>query len=134
VSPDDLDLLDRLKRSDIISAFWLPPHGPEIQTHSYSDLELIQAIHKSYIKRIRVEQHFRLKPIRTRELQRVVTRYFGRPNSFDSHSDRVPRTGTYLCVGCFYMDARVTPTELTEGVAFQQCPACRGTQWVAKGG
>jgi hypothetical protein len=129
----DSTYLEGLKDGRIFSAFWLKIHPPEIPEESYADLELIQAVHKSYIKRIRPEQHFRLNSERTRALQRAITRYFGRPNSFDSRSDTVPRTGTYLCVPCFYMDGHVMSVPLEEGSSFPLCTACSGTQWVLKG-
>lgn len=125
--------LDRLRRGEIFSAFWMPRNAPEIANESYADLELIQAIHKTYIKRIRPDQHFRLSSTRTRELQRALTRYFGRPNSFDSRYDLVPKAGVYLCVRCFYMDARVTAMALSEGANFPTCQVCSGTGWVLRG-
>ena len=127
------EYLERLKNGQIFSAFWIKPHAPEIPQQSYADLELIQAVHKSYIKRIRQDQHFRLSANRTRELQRTITRFFGRPNSFDSRSDKVPRKGTYLCVSCFYLEARVSAVTLEEGLNFAPCQTCGGTGWVPKG-
>lgn len=129
----DAAFVERLKDGKIISSFWLKTHPPEIPEESYADLELIQAVHKTYIKRLRPEQHFRLSAERTRALQRTITRYFGRPNSFDSRSDTAPRTGTYLCVSCFYMDAHVVAFPLEEGGNFKICPTCCGTQWILKG-
>jgi hypothetical protein len=70
--------------------------------HSYADLEQIQAVHKTYVKRLTPEQHVRLNANRTRELQRHITKFFGRPNSFDSRADKAPSKGTYLCVNCFF--------------------------------
>jgi len=127
------DDLDSLKNGEINNAFWLKSHPPEIQTDSFADLTLIQAVHISYVKRLTPAQHFRLGPARTRLLQQFITRYFGRPNSFDSRSDKVPRTGTYLCVGCFYMDARISSVSLEENAEFPLCQTCGGTQWVLKG-
>jgi hypothetical protein len=57
----------------------------------YADVEQLQAIHKTYLRRIRPERHFRLSAHRTRLLQQSLTRYFGRPNSYDCHSDSVLR-------------------------------------------
>jgi hypothetical protein len=125
--------LDTLMRGDIINAFWLKPHPPEIQTHSFADLTLIQAVHITYVRRIRPNQHFRLRPDRTRFLQRFITRYFGRPNSFDSRTDHVPRDGTYLCVTCFYMHGRITEATLAQGASFPTCATCDPTQWVLRG-
>jgi hypothetical protein len=125
--------VEKLMKGEVYSAFWLKKRPPEIPDESYADLEIIQAVHKSYIKRIRPDQHFRLNSERTRELQRTLTRYFGRPNSFDSRSDSVPRAGTYLCVSCFYMDARVTSVSIEEGEKFSACKTCGGTAWVLKG-
>lgn len=125
--------LERLKKGEILSAFWIKKHDPEIAAESYADLELIQAVHKSYLRRIRPEQHFRLNALRVRMLQGAVTRYFGRPNSFDSRMDAVPQAGTYLCVGCFYMDAKISAVTLEEGKNFPSCEMCCGTQWVLKG-
>lgn len=125
--------IDKLKNGDIFSAFWIAKKMPTIPDESYADFELIQAVHKSYIKRILPDQHLRLNSMRVQLLQRAITRYFGRPNSFDSRSDFVPRTGKYLCVQCFYMDARVTSMSLSEGSNFSVCQACGGTGWVLKG-
>jgi len=125
--------LAKLKSGEKLSSFWIKKHPPEIKEESYADLVLIQAVHKTYIKRITPGQHFRLNAERTRLLQRFITRYFGRPNSYDAQSDKAPTTGTYLCVWCFYMDALVTKLELTEGSAFTACQTCGHAQWVVKG-
>ncbi len=126
------DNLTRLRQGQIISAFWLKANSPHF-TEGYADLELIQAVHKSYVKRLLPSQHFRLTHSRTLELQRFITRYFGRPNSFDADSDLAPRDGTYLCVACFYLDSKVTAVTLTEGHNFEHCGACGGRGWVLKG-
>lgn len=126
------DHLARLREGKILSAFWLkeqPARLPE----GYADLELIQAVHRSYVKRLLPQQHFRLTEERTRELQRFITRYFGRPNSFDAGADRAPRDGTYLCVTCFYMNAVVTSATRGEGQDFEICALCGGRGWVLKG-
>lgn len=125
--------LEKLKSGDIFSAFWIKKHSPEIPDESYADFELIQAVHKSYVKRITPKQHFRLNAERIQLLQRAITRYFGRPNSYDSRSDKVPRTGAYLCVSCFYWDGRITSPSLEEGADFPVCGTCGGTAWVRKG-
>jgi hypothetical protein len=125
--------LKKLMNGERYSAFWLKKHPPEMFEESYADIELMQAVDKSYIKRVNPEQHFRLNSERIRLLQRTLTRYFGRPNSFDSRVDSVPRTGTYLCVNCFYMDAHVTSVSLVEGSKFMTCETCGGTAWVIKG-
>jgi hypothetical protein len=130
-APEDLD---NLRNGDIINAFWLKPHPPEIRTHHFADLTLIQAVHKTYLKGIRPQQHFRLSADRTLLLQQFITRYFGRPNSFDSRSDKAPRAGTYLCVSCFYRGARITATTLEEGTAFLDCPTCGPAHWILQGG
>jgi hypothetical protein len=129
-APEDLE---NLKNGHIINAFWLKPHPPEIQTDSFADLTLIQAVHHSYVRGIRPDHHFRLLPNRTRLLQQRITRYFGRPNSFDSRSDHVPRAGAYLCVSCFYMHGRISQASLEEGATFPPCPTCGPTQWVIRG-
>lgn len=125
--------LERLKRGDIGREFWIKSRPPHIPTDSFADLELIQAIHKSYLRRITADQHVRLQPDRARRLQQAITRYFGRPNSFDSRSDQAPRSGTYLCEKCFYMDGVAQAIELVEGGAFPICVACGGGQWVLQG-
>jgi hypothetical protein len=125
--------LDKLKDGGVFSAFWIKKRTPEIPEESYADFELMQAVHKSYVKRIDPANHFRLNPSRVRLLQRSITRYFGRPNSFDSRSDKVPRTGIYLCVSCFYLDGRITSASLEEGAEFPDCSTCGGTGWVLKG-
>jgi hypothetical protein len=118
--------LEKLRIGEIFSTFWLKKHPPELLDESYADLELIRAVHKSYIKMILPTQHFRLRSDRTRELLRTVTRYFSRPYSFDSRSDLAPRTGTYMCVRCFYMEARLTAVHLGEGSQFPVCDSCNG--------
>lgn len=125
--------LRKLTTGELYSAFWIQSHPPEIPMESYADLELVQAIHKAYVRRIRREQHFRLSAERIRLLQRFVTRYFGRPNSFDARSDRAPTRGTYLCIRCFYRDGRATAVLLDEGSPFPACQTCNGTQWILQG-
>ncbi len=136
INQDDVDdpaEFERLKRGDIFSAFWIKMHSPEIPQESYADLELIQAVHKSYINRVRPLEHFRLNGIRTRLLQGRITRYFGRPNSFDAHTESAPETGTYLCTACFYMDGRAKAVEVSAGGPLPVCEECGSTQWVIKG-
>jgi hypothetical protein len=127
------EALARLKEGMIFQAFWLQPHQPEIPHDSYADFEQIQAVHKTYLKQIQPGQHFRLNAARTRLLQSAITRYFGRPNSYDARTDSAPITGTYLCVWCFYMDAIVSKVEATEGSHLQPCPICGRHQLVLKG-
>lgn len=132
-TPDDLE---NLKNGEIINAFWLKPHPPQIQIDSFADFTLIQAVHHSYVRRITPNQHFRLRPDKTRLLQQRITKYFGRANSFDSRSDKAPRAGTYLCVSCFYMHGRITAATLEEGDSFPTCSVCPTsslTQWILRG-
>jgi hypothetical protein len=129
----DEKYIEKLKNRDILSAVWIKQHPPEIPDESYADLELIQAVHKSYFKKILKDQHFRLSPERIRTLQSAVTRYFGRPNSFDSRLDTVPTDGTYMCVACFYMNAHVTQVPLGKDSRFPTCETCSGTGWALKG-
>ena len=126
------DHLARLRDGKILSAFWLKEHVPQLP-EGYADLELVQAVHQSYVKRLLPQQHFRLSHERARELQRFLTRYYGRPNSFDAGADRAPRDGVYLCVRCFYMDAAVTQVTREEGQDFEVCAVCSGRGWVLKG-
>ena len=65
----DSTYIERLKKGEILSAFWVKKHLPEIAEESYADLELIQAVHKSYLRRISQKQHFRMNAQRTRILQ-----------------------------------------------------------------
>jgi hypothetical protein len=119
--------LERVKNGALYSVFYLQPHAPEFGD-SFADLEKMQAVHKSYIRRPIL--HFRLTDYRVRELQRFLTRYFGRPNSFDADVDAVPRTGSYLCVDCFYFDGKVASISRAQGEEFGECPGCNGTKWV----
>jgi len=129
----DTDDVERLRGGEeLYSAFYLAPHPPHFG-HSYADLELMQAVHKSYIKRLKSEQHFRLKEARTRTLQRALTRYFGRPNSYDVGADTAPEAGTYLCVACFYKNGIVTAVERAAGQEFHYCTTCGGRGWVKRG-
>lgn len=130
-APDDAEKLKA--GNDFYSAFYLAARPPHLPTASFADLERIQAVHKTYIKHLEPQQHFRLKDKHVRALQRHITRYFGRPNSFDSRVDRVPLTDTYLCVDCFYFDGIATAINLEEGNKFHECEKCRGTKWVRKG-
>jgi hypothetical protein len=126
--------VDKLKAGkDFYSAFYLKAHPPQIANDSYADLERMQAVHKSYIKRLDEKLHFRIKDHYVRELQYHLTRYFGRPNSFDSRADKVPRTDTYLCVDCFYFDGVASAVMFQEGERFRECEKCLGGRWVRKG-
>ncbi|HEV2113971.1 MAG TPA: hypothetical protein VGR50_07455 [Terriglobales bacterium] len=129
----DSKYIEKLKANLVISAFWLKQHPPQLPNESYADFELIQAVHQSYMKDIAPEKHFRLGAARCRQLQRSITRYFGRPNSFDAGGDTAPTGAVYLCTTCFYMDGRVTECSLPEGAPFFLCQVCGGRGWVAKG-
>ncbi len=129
----DPQYVEKLKKDEVISAIWVKKHPPELKHESYADLELIQAVHQSYLRRISPIHHFRLSESRVRLMQRSITRYFGRPNSFDAGADIAPRLGTYLCVSCFYMDGRVSPVSVAEGQPFTKCEVCGGRAWVLKG-
>jgi hypothetical protein len=130
VPPDDLE---RVKSGELYSVFYLPAQVSHITHNGFADLEQIQSVHRSYIRRPFPEIHFRLKDAKVRELQQRITRYFGRPNSFDVETDTCPRTGTYLCVACFYLDGAVTPMERTEGQRFEYCPECNSGRWILRG-
>ncbi len=126
-------LIEKLKSRLIYTATWLKSHPPQIPDDSYADFELMQSVHKSYFRRILPAHHFRLSPQRIRILQSDVTRYFGRPNSFDSRSDKAPGDGTYLCVSCFYLTALITEQVARKDDVLSVCPRCNGTFWVLKG-
>ena len=123
---------ERVKSGQLYSAFYLEEYLPYL-SESFADLERMQAVHKSYIRRPQPGIHFRLADSHTRELQQFITRYFGRPNSFDAEADTVPRAGTYLCVDCFYFDGKAVSKPRTEGQQFERCSACGGTKWVIQG-
>lgn len=123
---------DRLKAGDIFDAFYIKAHPPEIETDCYADFGLIQSVHKSYIKGIKPEHHFRLCASKTLDLQRSITRFFGRPNSFDAGTDKAPRNGTYMCIRCFYWDGVVSEISRSQGEDFPGCEKCTGEQWVPK--
>ena len=129
---DNPEHLDRLKEGAIFSAFYLEPHAPQFG-EAFADFERMQAVHKSFIRRLEPEQHFRLAEKQVRLLQSRITRYFGRPNCYDVGKDRAPIVGTYLCVGCFYLDGRVTAVQLVENDGFTNCTTCGGRGWVLKG-
>jgi len=117
---------------EMFSAFYLAPHPPHFND-AYADFERIQAIHKSYIKRPDPAKHFRIKDAHVRVLQSRITRYFGRPNSYDVQTDTVPIGGTYLCVDCFYFDGVATAVRLGARERFRPCEKCQGEKWVRKG-
>lgn len=127
---DDENYIGKLQRGEIISAVWLKPHPPHWTVNSYADLEQIQAVHKSYFRKLPIDQHFRLHPLRVQRLQQAITRYFGRPNSFDVGADKAPRTATYLCTYCFYWNGVISKLELQEGDPFQECATCHRPQWI----
>lgn len=132
IYPADPEDLEGLKSgNELYSAFYLESHQPDFP-ESFADLERIQAVHKSYIKRPDGGKHFRLSPTQIRLLQRHITRYFGRPNSYDARVDKAPSTDTYLCADCFYLGGVATPVDLSEGQAIQPCERCGGVQWVRK--
>ena len=126
--PQDESYIGKLTRGEVISAFRLKPHLPDWNGEMYADLEQIQAIHKSYRKS--PPRHFRLSQSSVLHLQRAITKYFGRPNSFRAGDDRAPRSATYLCTQCIYRDALVTKLELQNGEDFTNCPACDGVDWI----
>jgi hypothetical protein len=128
--PEDLD---RVKRGDLYSVFYMKDHPPDVVHEGFADIEKMQAIHNYYVKRPFPKIHFRLSPAKVHDLQRFITRYFGRPNSFDVETDTCPRTGTYLCVGCFYIKGQVTTLQRNEGQRFENCPTCLSGQWVLRG-
>jgi hypothetical protein len=130
VPPEDLELV---KSGGLYSAFYLEPYPPKILNDGYADFERMQAVHKSFIKRPFAGTHFRLTDAQIRRLQGAITRYFGRPNAFDVEADTCPLSGTYLCVGCFYMDGRITSMDRKEGQRFENCPSCQGQKWIIRG-
>lgn len=129
---DKPEYLQRLRDGKIFSVFFLKPRNPTLPGDSFADFERMQAVHKSYIKKLNTDQHFRLKEDRIRFLQRAVTRYFGRPNSYDVGSDKVPERGVYLCVQCFYRDGIATRLPFDAGAEFRECEVCGGRLWVRK--
>lgn len=122
--------IGKLIRDEVISAFWIQKHPPEWDVDMYVDFEHIQAVHKSYRKK--PSPHFRLSPTKVLDLQRSITRYFGRPNSFDADKDRAPRTAIYLCIECFYRDGIATSEALRQNDRFPQCSICHGTKWAIR--
>lgn len=134
IYPADPDDIEKLKTgNDSYSAFYLAARPPHLPTESFADLERMQAVHKTYIRHLKQEQHFRLTSTNVQELQRYITRYFGRPNSYDARTDSAPMTGTYLCVDCFYLDGIATAADLKAADHFYECEICHGVKWVRKG-
>jgi hypothetical protein len=121
-----------LKTHSILDSFYLKPHPPEWETEAYADFERIQSVHKTYLKGIPAENHFRLSDTKIILLQRHLTRFFGRPNSYDANTDLVPRNGRYLCIRCFYKDGVATGVTLAENDHFPVCEMCGGVGWVAQ--
>jgi hypothetical protein len=124
---------DRVKGGELYTAFYLKDHPPDVLHDGFADLEKLQSVHKSYVKRPFPKIHFRLKDEKVRRLKYFITRYFGRPNCFDVDNDSCPRTGTYICVACVYMAGKIRTMELAEGQNFERCPDCQGTQWFLRG-
>jgi len=132
VDPSDAEYVENIKEHKMLSFFYMAPRPPLWDTPAYVDFNLIQSIHKTYIKRIPAENHFRLSAANVIQLQRNLTRFFGRPNAYDANADTVPRDGTYLCVQCFYMGAKATAVSLNKGGKFNICDQCGGVGWVPK--
>lgn len=130
VDPDDDFKLSSLLGGAIMDAFSLNPHPPHWDSYAFADLGLLQAVHKSYFKRVLADKHFRLSASTVLQLQRHLSRFFGRPNAFDIKTDVVPRDGVYMCIRCFYFGAKVTSMDLKAGARFQLCPDCESGQWV----
>jgi hypothetical protein len=128
--PEEAETNERMKQGFIFSNFWLKEHPPEIPRASFAEFELTQAVHKSYIKRVRPEHHFRLRQEHVLQLTRALTRFFGRPNSYDVDSDLAPSDGTYLCLQCFYRHAVAASIHLKKGQNFSYCTKCGGRGWV----
>lgn len=126
---EDQAYVDRVRSGDIISAFPLNEHPPELPMESYADILLLQAVHKSYIRRPDPKKHFRLGHSQILNLQRAITKYFGRPNAFDAGVDKVPRTGNYLCLRCFHFKGEITKALLSEGADFTACEKCGDKKW-----
>lgn len=124
----DDSYLGKLTRGEILSAFHLLPHPPHWATDAYADFEQIQAVHKSYRKQI--PEHFRLAPLNILRLQQAVTRYFGRPNVYDAHSDIAPVEAIYMCASCFYRNGIVTSVDLKKRDRFGDCKKCGSSGWV----
>lgn len=116
----------------MFEVIYLPPNADPPFPESFADLSHLQAVHRSYVKRLLPTQHFRLSAASTLLLQQRITRYFGRPNSFDAREDKVPGDGTYLCVGCFYFDGVISSCEVRLGEVFPLCSTCEGHQWIRK--
>ena len=131
-SADPADVSRLQSGKDMYSAFYLQAHAEHFPD-SYADFERMQAIHKTYIKGLKPEQHFRLKDKHVRILQSRITRFFGRPNSYDARTDKAPSTDTFLCVDCFYFDGKATAIECTENDGFPMCAICGGHSWLRKG-
>jgi len=131
VPKEDEAYIDKLRRHDIVDAFYLESHPPEWESVAFVDFGLIQPVHRSYLKGIPTENHFRLSASRVIQLQRSLTRFFGRPNSYDANSDAVPRDGVYMCVQCFYRNGVVTDVSLSMNQAFPIC-RCGGVGWVPR--
>ena len=132
VDPADGALVERLKNHAVIDSFYLEPHPPQWESDAYADFELIQSVHKSFVKGISADNHFRLTDGKVLLLQQYLTRFFGRPNSFDVNADIVPREGIYMCAQCFYRDGVATSITFRKDGYFVVCQLCGGTKWVPR--
>jgi hypothetical protein len=126
------ETIEKAKQGEIFDAFYLPAHVLPHLGESFADFSQIQSVHKSYIKRIAPEQHFRLTEANILLLQQRITRYFGRPNSFDARVDRAPGDGVYQCIACFYVDGVVSSCTVQKGDDLPHCETCGGFQWIKK--
>jgi hypothetical protein len=128
----DAGLIERLQKHEVIDSFYLEPHPPEWEADAYADFELIQSVHKSYVKGIATENHFRLSDGKVLLLQQYLTRFFGRPNAYDVKGDAVPRDGIYMCAQCFYRDGTATSITFKKDGLFVVCQLCGGTKWLPR--
>jgi len=132
VDPEDIGKVGRLKSHAILDSFYLAPHPPQWEGDAYADFELMQSVHKSYLKSIPSGSHFRISAPNVLVLQGYITRYFGRPNAYDANADKVPRDGTYMCIACFYHRGIITSVSACKDDTLSCCEKCGGTGWVPK--
>jgi hypothetical protein len=110
-----------LQNNEINYMFCLPTDPPDLPEILYSDLSVITAVHKSYLRQATLVR--RLTALATFQLQKQLARLHGRPFGFGIR-DRVPVGGGYVCFSCFIRGVTIQRIIAEPAGNFPSCPGC----------
>lgn len=122
---------EHLEANNLYYAFYLPRKEP-IAEDLYADLSHITTVPSVYFSTEERKKKFliRLSQPTTRIFQGHLGRYFGRPFGYDALHDKVPFTGEYACVRCFYKALIITRKSFQQGERFTPCDTCKKGMWI----